>query len=203
MSLRERARQIAYLPQHPIRPDDCTVEGLVRLGRFPHRDGALFESPEDRRVVQAAMERMNVACLAHRTVASLSGGESQRAHLAAALAQQTKLLALDEPSAGLDLYHQLAIFDLLRQQGRDHGLTVIAVIHDLNLANQYADQVILLDGGRCVAVGTAGDVLDPARLGAIYRVRFARVQAGDDAPPNGWLLCMRRQQDEGVPPWSV
>lgn len=176
----DRARQIAYLPQSPVAPDAITVEQLVRLGRHPHRQWGLFESVEDMQVVAESMHLADMSQFAHRRLATLSGGEAQRAHLAAALAQQTPILALDEPTANLDLFHQMRIFGLLRDLVAKRKMTVVAVTHDLNIARSFSDQILLLDRGRLEAVGSADEVLTVERLESVYHVGFSRAVTSDN-----------------------
>ncbi len=168
----ERARLLAFLPQRPLAPLSATVEEIVRLGRFPHRPLRLFESAGDLAVVRSVMEETQTAGLSHRTMETLSGGEAQRVHLAAALAQRPRVLMLDEPTADLDVHHQIAIFAALRDWARNNGLAVLAVTHDLNLASRFCDDVTLLDTGKVVAQGPPADVLTPATLEPVYRVTF-------------------------------
>jgi len=175
----QRARRIAYLPQGPTAPDALTVEELIHLGRHPHRGLGLFESPGDVRVVQTVMRMTQTHHLAGRRVVTLSGGEAQRAHLAAALAQQPRLLALDEPTASLDLAHHLQIFGLLRALADQRNVTTLAITHDINTARSYADKVLLLDGGRLAGFGPPDDVLTEAKLESVYHVRFASARTTD------------------------
>jgi len=168
----ERARHIAYLPQSPGAPAGLSVADLVRLGRHPHRRFGLFESTADMNVVASALKLTQMNDFADRLLTTLSGGEAQRAHLSAALAQQPRLLVLDEPTANLDLLHQLRIFSLLRSLADGQEMAVIAVTHDLNTAHTYADRVLLLDQGRPAAFGTPDQVLTADRLESVYQVQF-------------------------------
>lgn len=168
----ERAQWVAYLPQSPASPDGLSVEDLVRLGRHPHRRFGLFESSDDMAVVASALDLTQMSDFADRLLTTLSGGEAQRAHLSAALAQQPRLLVLDEPTANLDLLHQLRIFGLLRSLTDQQRMAVIAVTHDLSTAQNYADRVLLLDQGRPAAFGTPDQVLTAERLESVYHVQF-------------------------------
>ena len=172
---RARARAIAFLPQRSPTDFDLTVREVVLMGRFPHRSLGLFESANDHRIAEEAMRTTAVLLLADRVFSTLSGGEAQRVHLAAALAQQPKLLLLDEPTASLDLEHQLGIFELLRRIANQHAVAVVVVTHDVNLAARYCDHVLLLDDGRVAAVGSPREVITPAVLEPVYRVGLTAV----------------------------
>jgi ABC-type cobalamin/Fe3+-siderophores transport system ATPase subunit len=181
MPRRERARQMAYAPQRPVVPEGVTTGDYVTLGRTPHR--ALLSAPRevDRRVVADVMDRLGLAGLADRLVSTLSGGEQQRAVLARALAQQPRVLLLDEPTAALDLGHAQQVLDLVDRLRRQDGLTVLSTLHDLSLAGQYADRLALLSEGRVVAEGRPGDVLTAEALHRHYGAR-AEVVAGPFGP---------------------
>ncbi len=165
---RERAQEIGYAPQVPLLPEAVTVAEYVLLGRTPYRSLLAGPRREDRDVVGAALERLALAPLADRALRTLSGGERQRAVLARALAQQPRLLLLDEPTAALDLGHAQAVLELLDELRREQGITVVTTLHDLVLAGQYADQLVLLAGGRVVAAGRPRDVLTSETLATHY-----------------------------------
>ena len=175
MSLRERAKRIAFLPQQMPADLDFRVRELVLMGRFPHRSLALFESAEDERRTEQAMAATQTLEFADRPVATLSGGEAQRVHLAAALAQEPQLLLLDEPTASLDLQHQLAVFQILLERTVRHRLAVVVVTHDVNLAGRFCTHVLLLDHGKPAAVGPPSQVIIPAVLSPVYGVKLAAV----------------------------
>ncbi len=181
MPRRARARQVAYAPQSPVLPDAVSARDYVALGRTPHR--ALLAAPRavDRQVVADVMERLEIAGLAERPLRTLSGGEQQRAVLARALAQQPRVLLLDEPTAALDLGHAQQVLDLVDDLRRQDGLTVLSTLHDLTLAGQYADRLALLSGGRVAAEGAPAEVLTTAALEAHYGAR-AQVVSGPDGP---------------------
>jgi cobalamin transport system ATP-binding protein len=181
MHRRDRARCLAYAPQTPVLPDGVTTRDYVTLGRTPHRP--LLSAPRgvDRQIVADVMDRLGLGPLAERTLATLSGGEQQRAVLARALAQQPRVLLLDEPTASLDLGHAQQVLDLVDRLRRQDGLTVLSTLHDLTLAGQYADRLALLSEGRVVAEGTPTDVLTPAALATHYGAR-AQVVAGPNGP---------------------
>ena len=183
---RRRAAAVAFLPQGPQAPPDLTALEVVLLGRFPRRMYRFFDSGEDHRVAQDTMRTTETIEFADRRLDTLSAGERQRVHLAAALAQQPELLVLDEPTSALDPYHQLSIFGLLRRLCRERSMTVVVVTHDLNLAGQHCDTVVLLTDGRVAATGPAGQVLRPDILQSVYRVGFHAGVLGPEARP--WVL---------------
>ncbi|UJW73792.1 ABC transporter ATP-binding protein [Rhizobium sp. SL42] len=144
---RQMARKLGMLPQQPPVPEGITVFDLVARGRFPHQGFLRHWSSEDESAVAKAIALTGIADLQQRPVETLSGGQRQRAWIAMVLAQETPLLLLDEPTTFLDISHQVAILDLLRDLVRHHGRTVICVLHDLNMALQYADRLIFLKEG--------------------------------------------------------
>jgi iron complex transport system ATP-binding protein len=179
MSTRHRARLIGYAPQVPLLPEGVRVRDYVALGRTPHH--ALLSGPrdEDRRIIEDAVRRLDLVDLADRPLRTLSGGERQRAVLARALAQEPRLLLLDEPTAALDLGHAQQVLELVDRLRRDEGLTVVATLHDLALAGQYADRLALLSGGRVVAAGPPSAVLTAETLHRHYGAH-AEVTSGPD-----------------------
>jgi iron complex transport system ATP-binding protein len=156
---KELARILGLLPQHPTAPDGILVRDLVGRGRYPHQGFFRSWSTADDLAVQSALEATETLELAERNVDELSGGQRQRVWIAMALAQDTEVLLLDEPTTYLDLAHQVEVLDLITDLNRQRGTTVAIVLHDLNLAARYADHVIAMKGGRIVAEGTAADVV--------------------------------------------
>jgi iron complex transport system ATP-binding protein len=165
---RELARRVALLPQTPQTPPELTVSEYVLLGRTPYIGYLSSEGRADHAAAARALERLGLRRFAGRLLASLSGGELQRVVLARALAQEAQILLLDEPTSALDLGRQQQVLELVDELRRETGLTVISAMHDLTLAGQYADRVLLLDAGRAVAEGAAGEVLSAARVAAHY-----------------------------------
>ncbi|MFT3875034.1 MAG: ABC transporter ATP-binding protein [Propioniciclava sp.] len=153
MNSKQFARAVALLPQSAVAPDGITVGDLVARGRFPHQGMFRQWSKQDEQAVIWAMERTRTIELADRRVAELSGGQRQRVWIAMALAQQTEILLLDEPTTYLDLAHQLEVLDLCRELVEEHGKTVVAVLHDLNQAFRYADRLIAMRAGQILATG--------------------------------------------------
>lgn len=156
---RQLARSLGLLPQHPTAPDGITVRDLVGRGRYPHQGFFRSWSAEDERAVQRALSATDIVELADRNVDELSGGQRQRAWIAMALAQETGVLLLDEPTTYLDLTHQVEVLDLVTDLNRERGTTVVIVLHDLNLAARYADHVIAMKDGRIVAEGASREVV--------------------------------------------
>ncbi|HEX6751749.1 MAG TPA: ABC transporter ATP-binding protein [Longimicrobium sp.] len=163
----EIARAVGVVPQGEEAVFPMTVREMVAMGRYPHLGPWRRERDADRRAVERAMERCDVLAFAQRPISTLSGGERQRARVARALAQEPSALALDEPTAALDVSHEMAIFELLRDLGRA-GTTVLLVTHNLNLAARYADRLVLLDHGRVAATGTPAEVLARETVERVY-----------------------------------
>lgn len=156
---RKIAQSIGLLPQSPSAPEAITVADLVSRGRQPHQHWWQQWSQEDERAVTDAMARTDVTELAERPVDELSGGQRQRVWIAMALAQETDLLLLDEPTTFLDIAHQVEVLDLVRRLNHDQGRTVVIVLHDLNQAARYADHLVAMKEGRIVAEGGPGEVV--------------------------------------------
>jgi iron complex transport system ATP-binding protein len=173
MAHAELARQVAVVPQDFPRPFPFTVEQLVLMGRYPHGPGRFFENDEDRALARAAMAATSVLDLADLPLEQLSGGERQRAMLARALAQQPQLLVLDEPTSHLDLRHQLQTAALLRQVNAERGTTILLVSHDLDLAAEVCDRLLLLDRGRIARVGPPAEVLERRVLETVFQCPVA------------------------------
>jgi len=165
-----RARSISFLPQAPQANWPLTVRELVTLGRLPHRRFGERLGETDRLAVDRAMQMTDVALLADRSIATLSGGERMRAHLARAFAVDAPVLLVDEPIASLDPYHQLQVMELLREY-RDAGRLVIAVLHDLNLALGSCSRMLLMDAGEIVVDGAPRSSIDESTLAKHYRIR--------------------------------
>jgi cobalamin transport system ATP-binding protein len=162
------SRKVALVPQSPSLPPQMTVAEYVLLGRTPHLGYFAREGARDREIADAALVRLDLVEFAERRLVTLSGGERQRAVLARALAQQAPLLLLDEPTAALDVGRGQQALELIDALRRESGLTVLAAMHDLTLAGQYADRLLLLDGGRIVAAGPVRDVLTDELIGRHY-----------------------------------
>jgi iron complex transport system ATP-binding protein len=159
LSRRELARLIAYVPQRPLLPPDMTVSDYVLLGRTAHIGYLRAETVNDRRVSAAAIDRLDLGQMASRMLRTMSGGELQRVVLARALAQEAPVLLLDEPTSALDLGRRMDALELIDEVRRERSLTVLSAIHDLTLAGQFADRLLLLAAGQIGACGPASEVL--------------------------------------------
>lgn len=170
-SHREFAQCLAVLTQSPQAPADLTVDDLVEMGRFPHRGFLGRGSNDDRLHIDWALEQTNMTGMRHRLLSTLSGGERQRAWIAMALAQRPEVLFLDEPTTYLDICHQLEIMKLLMRLNKELKLTVVMVVHELNHAIQFADNVAVIKAGRLVASGEPQQVITKKLLAEVFNVR--------------------------------
>jgi len=168
LSRRALARLTALVPQIPETPPGLTVAEYVLLGRTPHLGYFAMESVGDRHAAERALDRLELRPLAARTLTALSGGELQRVVLARALAQDAPILLLDEPTTALDLGRQQQALELVHALREGSGLTIVSTMHDLTLAGQYADRLVLLDRGEIAAEGTPDEVLSTANVSAYY-----------------------------------
>lgn len=166
---KDLAREIGVVPQIESITFPVTVQELVAMGRYPHLGLWQPEREVDRRATRLALERCDLQELEARPMGTLSGGERQRARVARALAQEPKTLVLDEPTAALDVHHEMAIFELLHGISHNDGVTVVMVTHNLNLASRYADHLLLLDEGSTVAQGAPSKVLTDETMSRVYR----------------------------------
>ncbi len=178
LSRRQRAGRLALVAQAPVVPPGIAVADYVLLGRTPHIPTLAVEGPDDLAAVHQALRQLDLLDFADRALATLSGGERQRVFLARALAQEASILLLDEPTTALDVGHQQQVLELVDQLRHDHGLTVVSTMHDLTLAGQYADRLVLLHDGRVVVSGRAADVLTEAHLALYYDARVRIVDDG-------------------------
>ncbi len=187
---RQLARQIALVPQHPQTPPELTVAEYVLLGRTPHIGYFATETRTDRLAAERAMARLGLRQFTDRLLGSLSGGELQRVVLARALAQEAPILLLDEPTSALDLGRQQDALELLDELRRDSELTVLSAMHDLSLAGQYADRLLLLDGGRVVAHGSPDVVLSEEVIAAHYDAKVRVIRE------NGTVFVLPRREEK-------
>jgi iron complex transport system ATP-binding protein len=172
MNERSRALHVALVTQHPIIPPGMSVLDYVSLSRTAYHGLLRAPNAEDRSAVVEVMSRLSLEEYADRDIITLSGGERQRAVLARALAQSTSVIVLDEPITGLDLRHQMTILELLQNEVRQCGLTVLATLHDLTLAGQFADRLVLLNKGRLVLDGPSGEVVRSRELSECYEMEL-------------------------------
>ena len=185
MSPGQVARQIATLPQSPGAVPGMTVQELVEQGRYPHTGPLRMFVDRDHAAVERALELTSSSHFRHRLIDSLSGGERQRVWIALALAQEPRILLLDEPTTFLDINHQIQVLNLIRALNREHGLTVVMALHDLNLACQYAERLVVLHGGRIVEEGPPATVMREDVLASVFNVQ-AHISV---SPIDGALLC--------------
>lgn len=197
---RERARQMAVVAQETSIEFDFTVEETVQMGRLSHQGPLGRESEADRLAVQQALELTGTIDLAGRAITRISGGERQRVILARALAQEPRLLLLDEPTAHLDLAFQTEIFDLVRSLNREQGLTVVAVLHDLNLAALYADRVVMLRGGETFADGPPRSVITEKNVAAVFGRPVRVIPHPEDGSPH--VVLTSRVRPALVSAWA-
>ncbi|MFD0555878.1 iron complex transport system ATP-binding protein [Stackebrandtia endophytica] len=189
------ARRMGILPQSPLVPEGVTVADLVARGRQPYQSWWQQWSKEDEAVVATAMRMADVTELADRPADSLSGGQRQRVWIAMALAQDTDLLLLDEPTTFLDLAHQVEVLDLLRRLNRDGGRTIVAVLHDLNEAARYADHLVAMRDGRIVAQGPPAEILTAALVAEVFGLACAVIEC----PVTGNPLVIPLESDGSQP----
>lgn len=181
----EVARRMAVLPQAPNSPSELTVRELVGYGRYPHVPWLKRLGPTDHEAIDRAIDECHLEVLAQRQVSTLSGGERQRAWLAMALAQEPKLMLLDEPVTFLDICHQLEVMDLIAQLNIERGITVLMVLHDLNLASRYCGRLIAVSKGRLSYDGPTQEVICPDVLRDVFGVDAYIVQN----PHTGKSVC--------------
>jgi len=179
---RELARSVGAVTQHEPTAFPIRVRELVAMGRYPHLGALRPEAPRDREIIREALVQCDVERLADRDVSTLSGGEHQRVRIARALAQEPKALVLDEPTASLDIRHEMEILQLLRRSA-DRGMTVLLITHHLDLAARFADRILVLGCGRVAAEGTPTEVFREEILEAVY----------------GWPVEVRIDEITGAP----
>ncbi|WP_146951550.1 ABC transporter ATP-binding protein [Cellulomonas soli] len=168
---REVATVLGLLPQSPVSPEGIAVADLVGRGRYPHQGWFRRWTREDDAAVEEALRATDILDLADRPVDELSGGQRQRVWIAMALAQQTDVLLLDEPTTFLDVSHQIDVLDLLTDLNRTRGTTIVLVLHDLNLASRYTDHLVALRAGRLMAQGAPQDVITPELVAEVFGLR--------------------------------
>ncbi|WP_194785608.1 ABC transporter ATP-binding protein [Actinomyces haliotis] len=196
------AREVGFLSQSSTAPEGVTVHELVSRGRFPHQSVLHQWCQEDDAQVRLAMERTHVADLATRRVGDLSGGQRQRVWIAMALAQQTRVLLLDEPTTYLDLAHQVEVLELCRELNQRLGTTIVAVLHDLNQACRYADHLVAMREGRIVARGAPAEVVTAQCVEAVFGLPVSVIKDPLTGTPLVLSAPPRRYSasPEGVPP---
>lgn len=192
-STKEVARRLAILPQVLLTPESITVEELVGYGRFPQRRTIAGMRDEDRKTIEWAMGVTGTLPLRDRPVDHLSGGQRQRVWIALVLAQGTDLILLDEPTTFLDIAYQLEVLELLRRLNREEGKTIVMVLHDINMAAEYADKLFALRDGQIVAQGTPNEIVTASLMRNVFQIESHIL----DHPSTGRPLCIP------VPPSSA
>jgi iron complex transport system ATP-binding protein len=186
LSTKEVAKQLGILPQGPVAPEGLTVRDLVALGRYPYQNWLQQWSTEDERLVALALATTGMTELAERSLDTLSGGQRQRAWIAMALAQDTEILLLDEPTTFLDLAHQIEVLDLLLELNQTQGRTLVMVLHDLNQACRYADYLVAVKEGCVYAHGTPMQVMTEAMVREVFGLGCRIVED----PVTGTPMCI-------------
>ncbi|MGH7919795.1 MAG: ABC transporter ATP-binding protein [Candidatus Dormibacteraceae bacterium] len=180
---REVARRLAILPQAPSAPEELTVAELVEQGRYPHVGPLRLLSDADRAAIDQALAETNMTTFRARSLDSLSGGERQRAWIALALAQETPILLLDEPTTYLDIGYQFEVLDLIQRLNVAQGMTIVLVLHDLNQAARFSHRMVVFEAGEIVADGAPSAVLTPEMLAGVFHVRAEVISHPEDGTP--------------------
>jgi iron complex transport system ATP-binding protein len=179
-SIRQLAKKIAVVRQEFVPVFEFSVLQVVSMARTPYLGAFAFESKADQKAIGDALEMTDTARFADRTLNHLSGGERQRVFIARALAQQTPILLLDEPTSFLDLKHQVGIYDLLKRMQQEYGKTIVAVTHDINLTIQFADEVLLLGADGSYYIGETNNVFSPQQIEQVFGVRTFTGKVGQE-----------------------
>jgi|SRR5690625_1809558 len=168
---KELAKTLGVVHQKNVAPTDMTVEKLVYYGRLPHKSAFYSDMEQDEKMVEWALKCTGLFEKRHMTIDTLSGGQQQRVWIAMALAQDTPLLFLDEPTSNLDIYFQYEILELVKQLREDHGLTIVMVLHDINQALQYSDTIIAMKDGEIIAEGNPKEIVTKQLIHEVYGVQ--------------------------------
>ncbi|WP_239615320.1 ABC transporter ATP-binding protein [Cohnella mopanensis] len=192
MSSKQVARKMCMLSQKNQAPNDMTVIDLVSYGRYPHKKWFEKLNQEDNEIVKWALDKTHLAEYKDRTISSLSGGEAQRAWIAMALAQRPKILLLDEPTTYLDISHQYEVLELVRALNKEMGMTILMVLHDLNHASSYSDQIVVVQAGEKAMSGTPNEVMTTDMIRHIYRMDAEIQYYSPDNKPRIHLISPAR-----------
>lgn len=192
LSRRKLAQRLAFLPQQPVAPDEMTVEQLVRQGRFAHVGLLRSYGPKDEAVIRWALERTGLDHYADRCLKELSGGERQRAWISAAIAQEARVLLLDEPTSFLDIGYQIEVLDLVNYLSRECGVTVVMAIHDLNQAMAVSDRISLLAKGEHLFDGDPKALTQSGLIEDVFRVKGKFIDLAPNTPPHFDVELARR-----------
>lgn len=180
---KELARLIGYVPQNFTTAFNYTAYDIVMMGRFPYISAFSSGSENDRKIVRTSMEATEVWELRERLFSDLSGGERQRVVLASALAQEPKLLLLDEPTATLDIRHQIHFFGILKELQREQNMTIVSVTHDVNLAIRYCDRMLVMKNGKIIADGHPAEIIDENLIHSVYDIGVKIIDHPQDGKP--------------------
>lgn len=197
-STKEVAKQLAILPQNPTAPDGLTVSELVSYGRFPYQRGFGSLGKEDREVIRWAIEHTGLLEFQDRAIDRLSGGQRQRAWIAMALAQETDLLFLDEPTTYLDMAHQLEVLELLQQMNAAAGRTIVMVVHDLNHASRYAQHMVAIKKGKVVSVGAPETVMTKDVLREVFGIETDIIPDPRTGVPLCFPFALSGQEEQAM-----
>lgn len=179
-SLKKFAQNVAIVHQYNKTSLDITVEQLVAFGRTPYRKGMVFKTKEDEELIERAMEVTDIKDLRYREIGRLSGGQRQRVWIAMSIAQDTKILFLDEPTTYLDIRYQIDILELVRKLNREYGITVVMVLHDMNQAIAYSDHIIAMKQGKVLATGDPKKIIDSELIENVYGVKLPVVNVNGE-----------------------
>lgn len=179
LSTKEIAKRLAILSQSPTAPFQLKVEELISYGRYPHRKNVNHLSKKDKDMMEWAMEVTNTAAFRDRELAQLSGGQRQRVWLAMALAQETDILLLDEPTTYLDMAHQLEVLNIVQKLNREHQCTIVMVLHDINHAARYSDEIIAMRDGAVIGSGSPSTIMTPELLRDVFQIQ-AKIMHDED-----------------------
>ena len=187
LSTKEIAKQLAFLPQDSISPEDSTVREVVALGRYPYQGIFQKKTEADEEIIDNVLNETGLKSIANENIQTLSGGQKQRVWIAMALCQQTQVILLDEPTTYLDLGHQLEILNLLKELNIKKGITIIMVLHDLNLAARFSDYMIAMKSGAVIYQGKPNDVMTPEILADLFGIKAFMGKDPIDKTP----ICLR------------
>lgn len=195
---REIAKIIGMLPQSPKAPGGLTVREIVEYGRFPHKKSSRKLSAEDKAIVDETLAKTDLSELQDRSISALSGGQRQRVWIAMVLAQQTDIILLDEPTTYLDMAYQLEVLNLIRELNRERGITVVMVLHDINQASRFSDELIMLREGRVLAQGTPAEVMTKEVLRRVFDIDALLTVLPDTDIPVCLSYELIRDEEEGA-----
>ncbi|MDI7743180.1 ABC transporter ATP-binding protein [Lysinibacillus fusiformis] len=194
LSTKEIAQHLAILSQSPTAPFQLKVEELVSYGRYPHRKNVNRLTKKDIEMIDWAMEATNTVEFRHKKLAQLSGGQRQRVWLAMALAQETKILLLDEPTTYLDMAHQLEVLNIVKELNKRHGCTVVMVLHDINHAARYSDGLIAMRKGQIIQCGTPQQIITTEVLKEVFQIHAKVLQDEETNSPICFSYDILKQQ---------